>query len=134
MRKVRHLFMHVRHLYMVLIYFLFNLRYSQNLKSGRVDYYVCESFINCPKTVRVKFKDGFYDIYLCVSHKHNHEINAFKKRRKLLENFIKTQSQSRDFNTRLQTYLKDNGFEELNSRQIWNLTYNLKKKIKQKNF
>ena len=76
---------------------IFNIRYTQNLKSGRVDYYVCESFINCPKTVQVKFKDGFYEIYLCVSHNHNHEINAFKKRRKLLENFIETESQSRDF-------------------------------------
>jgi hypothetical protein len=111
---------------------IFNIRYTQNLKSGRVDYYVCESFINCPKTVQVKFKDGFYEIYLCVSHKHNHEINAYKKRRKLLEKFIETESQSRDFKSSLQKYLKDNGFEELTSRQIYNMKYNLKKKIKPK--
>jgi hypothetical protein len=92
---------------------------------------VCESFINCPKTLRVsRLNEGVYEISICVSQRHNHTLNEVKHRRYLVEDFIKKEIQEPNFQQNLQKYLIENGFDEYSSRQLYNLKYNVKKKLK----
>jgi hypothetical protein len=93
---------------------------TQKLKKVSVDNYVCESFLKCPKTVRViKLEDGTFEISACINQKHIHKLSPLRKRRILIEKFFKEcNNNDIEIKLNLKNYLKKNGIGEISSRQM----------------